>query len=58
MIMIFGRLRAAGLEVNAPKCIYGFKEIPYLIYVIKGRLLSLTRRKYKGLWISGDQPLQ
>ena len=27
LIMIFGRLRAAGLKVNAPKCIIGLKEI-------------------------------
>ena len=28
--IIFSRLRAAGLKFNAPKCIFGFKEITYL----------------------------
>ena len=32
--IIFGRLRAAGLKVNDPKCSSGLKEIPYLGYVI------------------------
>ena len=28
--IIFGRLRASGLKVNAPKCFFGLKEIAYL----------------------------
>ena len=32
--MLFGRLRAAGLKVNAPKCSFGLKYIPYLGCVI------------------------
>ena len=28
--IIFGRLRAAGLIVNDPRCSFGLKEIPYL----------------------------
>ena len=32
--IMFSRLRAAGLKVNAPKCIFGLKDIPYLGYVI------------------------
>ena len=32
--IIFGRLRAAGLQVNLHKCSFGLKEIPYLGYVI------------------------
>ena len=28
--IIFGRLRAAGLNVNAPTCSFGLNEIPYL----------------------------
>ena len=32
--MIFSRLHAAGLKVNAPKCSFGSKDIPYLGYVI------------------------
>ena len=30
MRIIFGRLCAADLKVNAPKCSFGFKKIPYL----------------------------
>ena len=37
MIIIFGRLRAAGLKVNAPKFSFGLKKIPYLGYNNKGR---------------------
>ena len=33
-MIIFVRLRAAGLKVNAPKCSFGLKGIPYLGYVI------------------------
>ena len=32
--MIFGSLHAEGLKVNAPKCSFGVKDNPYLIYVI------------------------
>ena len=32
--ILFDRLRAAGLKVNAPRCSFGLKEIPYLGYVI------------------------
>ena len=28
--IIFGRLRAVGLKINAPKCSFGLKEITYL----------------------------
>ena len=34
LIIIFGRLHAVGLKVNAPKCSFGLKEIPYLCYII------------------------
>ena len=34
MRIIFGRLRAAGLKVHAPKCIFWLKDIPYLGCVI------------------------
>ena len=42
--IIFGRLRAAGLKVNAPKCSFGLKDIPYLGYVItrEGKEYTLT----------------
>ena len=32
--IIFGRLRATGLNFNAPKCSFWFKDIPYLEYGI------------------------
>ena len=34
--IIFVRLRAAGLKINAPNCSFGLKEIPYLGYIITG----------------------
>ena len=34
LILIFYRMCAAGLKVNAPKCSFGFNDIPYLGYVI------------------------
>ena len=34
LIMVFSRLHAAGLKVNAPKCSLVLKGIPYLGYVI------------------------
>ena len=58
LIIIFGRMRAAGLKVNAPKCSLGLKEIPYLGYVITRGLLNLTRIKCKVSWILGDHPKQ
>ena len=33
-IIIFDRLRATGLKVNAPKCSFGLKENTYLGYFI------------------------
>ena len=32
--LIFGRLSATGLKVNAPKFSFGLKDIPYIVYVI------------------------
>ena len=34
LIIIFFRLCASFLKVNAPKCSFGLKDIPYLGYVI------------------------
>ena len=34
LIIIFFRLFALCLKVNAPKCSFGLKDIPYLGYVI------------------------
>ena len=37
--IIFDRLHAAGLKVNAPKCSFGLKRITYLGYIItRGRI--------------------
>ena len=32
--MMFGRLRAAGLKGNVPKCSFRLKDIPYLGHII------------------------
>ena len=47
--MIFGRLHAAGLKVNAPKCSFGLKEIPYLGYVITRDGIKPDPKKVKGV---------
>ena len=44
--IIFSRLRAAGLNVNAPKCSFGLNEIPYLGYVIKSDNNSKIARRH------------
>ena len=54
MRIIFGRLCAADLKVNAPKCSFGFKKIPYLGYVITQEGIKPDPRKVKGSWISGE----
>ena len=43
--IIFGRLRTAGLKVNAPKCSFGFKEITYLSYEITREGIKPDPRK-------------
>ena len=45
--VIFGRLRAEGLNCNAPKCSFVFKYIPYLGYAIKMEDINLTQVKNK-----------
>ena len=47
--IIFVRLRAAGLKVNAPKCSYGLKEIPYLGYVTTREGIKTDPSKVKGI---------
>ena len=46
--MILGRLCAAGLKVNALKCSFGLKEIPYLIYVITREVIKPDPKKVQG----------
>ena len=47
--IIFGRLRAAGLKFNAPKCSFGLKEIPYLGYVISREGIKPNPKKVQGI---------
>ena len=45
LIIIFGRLRAAGLKGNAPKWSCGLKEITYLGYVITREYIKPDPKK-------------
>ena len=47
--IIFGRLRAAGLKVNAPKCSIGLDEIPYLVYGITREGIKPNPKKVQGI---------
>ena len=47
--MIFGRLRAAGLKVSAPKCSFGLKDIPYPFYVITREGIKPDLEKVQGI---------
>ena len=49
LIIIFSRLRAAGLRVNAPKCSFGLKEITYLGYVITREYIKPDPKKVQGI---------
>ena len=40
--IIFSRLRASGLKVNATRCSFGLKDITYLGYVIKKEGIKKT----------------
>ena len=40
MRITFGRLRAAGLKVNTPKCSFGLKDMHYLGYVITRKVIK------------------
>ena len=53
LIIIFVRLRSAGLKVNAHKCSFGLKEIPYLCYVITREGIKTDPRKVKGIMYLG-----
>ena len=47
--IIFGKLRAVGLKVNAPKCSFGLKEIPFLNYVITREIVTPDAKKVQGI---------
>ena len=47
--IIFGRLHAAGLKVNYPKCSLGLKYIPYLGYVITRGGIKPYPNKVQGI---------
>ena len=49
LIIIFGRLCAAGLKVNSPKCSFGLKDIPYLGYVITREGIKSDPNKVQGI---------
>ena len=47
--MIFGRFRALGLKLNAPKFSFGLKYIPYLGYVITQEGIKNDPKKAQGI---------
>ena len=47
--IFFGRLRTAGLNINAPKCILRLKDIPYLCYVITREVIKPDQNKLQGV---------
>ena len=52
--IVFGRLRAEGLKVNAHKCIFGLKDVPYLGYVITREGIKPDQKKVKGIMYPGQ----
>ena len=48
-MITFGRLRSAVLKVNAPKCRFGLKDIPYLGYVIIQGGIKPDPKKAQGI---------
>ena len=48
-VMIFGRLIATGLRVDAPNCIFGLKGIPYPCHVITREGIKPDPKKVKGI---------
>ena len=49
MIIISGRLRAAGFKVNVPNCSFELNEIPYLGYVITREGINHDPKKVQGI---------
>ena len=52
-MIIFGRLCAAGLNVNSTKCSVVLKEIPYLRYVIPWEGIKTDPNKLQGFIDTG-----
>ena len=48
-MIIYGKLRAAGSTVNAPKWSFWIKDIPYLCYVIKREGIKPKPKKLQGI---------
>ena len=49
LIILSRRLHAAGLNVNAPQCSLGLKEVPYLGYVMIGEGIKPDSKKVQGI---------
>ena len=49
LIIILGKLRAAGLKVNAPKCSFEVKKIPFLCYVIPREGIKLKPKEVQDI---------
>ena len=47
--LCFNRIRRAGLKINAKKCSFGLKEIPYLGYVITREGIKPDPKKIQGI---------
>ena len=47
--IFFDGLRATGLKINAPKCSFGLKDIPYLGYVITREGIKPDPKKLQGI---------
>ena len=52
---IFRRFLKAGLKVNAAKCSFGLKEIPYLGYIISEDSVKPDPKRSRELWILQNQ---
>ena len=52
--MIFGRLHASGLKVNAPKCSFWLKYIPYLADAITRQVIKPDPKKVQGIMDLGQ----
>ena len=49
LIICFSRIRKDGLKINAKKCSFGLKEIPYLGYVITREGVNSDPKKIQGI---------
>ena len=55
--IISGRLCATGLKVDAPKCSFCLKDIPYLGYVITRECIKPDPKKLQGIIDIWQHPL-